>query len=494
MLCLAVATLGCCGVVAASQPAAVATASAATVCAAVRENQVASLLCAGFNTIISRISFASYGAPSGSCEDGFELDRSCHAGLTKGMVEDECLGERGCEIAADNEVFGDPCYGRGKKIAVVAECSTGEGPPAPMSAAQMEGIARRFHNRTKHHFRRMSPRAAGHIDWNDQPNAFRTYDGAPLVLLPVAHLSQADGRRQRGKEELQEEVAQLRSLPSRFLFSYALADGASAAARPPLALNLQTLSAFLRLSMGLSAWKQSGNSKWTLRSNPSSGALHPTESYVLLPQHLLDQLQKPKDTGLSVAALAGLYHYHPYEHALERRSLLPNGAELAYCEAARGEASDVRAPPPPPLLVGGELAPRPDSCVDDRDDCESMLSFCYDGKHVARFHEVDCCRTCWPSRPLTEAGDEARSSQPPSAQRSAKAGAGRVVVGEGFFVALSSVVVRESFKYGEREYFYALVVVTIFCASQITDGEPGFAAGAFRCEWHFPLFTLQAWD
>ncbi len=39
----------------------------------------------------------------------------------------------------------------------------------------------------------------------------------------------------------------------------------------------------LRCSMGLSAWKQHGAARWALRVNPSSGNLHPTEAYVLLP-------------------------------------------------------------------------------------------------------------------------------------------------------------------------------------------------------------------
>ncbi len=35
--------------------------------------------------------------------------------------------------------------------------------------------------------------------------------------------------------------------------------------------------------MALSAWKQHGASKWSLRVNPSSGNLHPTEAYAILP-------------------------------------------------------------------------------------------------------------------------------------------------------------------------------------------------------------------
>src|SRR5258706_4781231 len=51
--------------------------------------------------------------------------------------------------------------------------------------------------------------------------------------------------------------------------------------------------------MGLSAWKQYGQSRWALRVNPSSGNLHPTEAWIV------------HDGRVS--------HYAPREHALEER-------------------------------------------------------------------------------------------------------------------------------------------------------------------------------
>lgn len=44
-----------------------------------------------------------------------------------------------------------------------------------------------------------------------------------------------------------------------------------------------TISQFLFYSLSLSAWKTAGNSSWSLRVNPSSGNLHPTEGYLWLP-------------------------------------------------------------------------------------------------------------------------------------------------------------------------------------------------------------------
>ncbi|UUZ63797.1 SagB/ThcOx family dehydrogenase [Polaromonas sp. P1-6] len=75
-------------------------------------------------------------------------------------------------------------------------------------------------------------------------------------------------------------------------------------------LSLESVSLFFRYALSLTAWKQVGETRWPLRANPSSGNLHPTEGYALLPA--LEQLG---DT-------AAVYHYAPREHALERRAVL----------------------------------------------------------------------------------------------------------------------------------------------------------------------------
>ena len=73
----------------------------------------------------------------------------------------------------------------------------------------------------------------------------------------------------------------------------------------PRPLDLASLGAFLELGLGLTAWKESGGSRWALRANPSSGNLHPTEGYGLVP--------RTRDVP------AGLYHYVSRDHVLERR-------------------------------------------------------------------------------------------------------------------------------------------------------------------------------
>jgi SagB-type dehydrogenase family enzyme len=74
----------------------------------------------------------------------------------------------------------------------------------------------------------------------------------------------------------------------------------------PYPLTRDTLAILFELSLGLSAWKQHGNSRWALRCNPSSGNLHPTEGYLICPE--LPNLS------------AGVYHYLSHDHVLERRA------------------------------------------------------------------------------------------------------------------------------------------------------------------------------
>jgi SagB-type dehydrogenase family enzyme len=137
-----------------------------------------------------------------------------------------------------------------------------------------------YHEATKHHLYRYA-RSAGTMDWHNQPNPFRSYEGAvrtPLVLC-----------------------RQDPDLLYNDLFAPAPDSGKE--------LISSSLGSFLELSLGLSAWKAVGDSRWSLRINPSSGNLHPTEGHLVLP-------------GLKDIE-GGVYHYDPLGHALERRARLP---------------------------------------------------------------------------------------------------------------------------------------------------------------------------
>ena len=161
-----------------------------------------------------------------------------------------------------------------KRLVIVGETA---GPSAAeLSPAE---IVVAYHERTKHQLRRYA-RSLGYMDWATQPDPFRRYAGAPLVRLPLPRAGHP--------------------LPYWQLYVPELGT--------PEPLSLDSVSRFFRYALSLTAWKKAGDTSWSLRVNPSSGNLHPTEGYALLP------------------ALEGLhdrpavYHYAPKEHGRERRA------------------------------------------------------------------------------------------------------------------------------------------------------------------------------
>ncbi len=136
-----------------------------------------------------------------------------------------------------------------------------------------------YHARTKHHLHRYA-RSLGYLDWATQPDPFRTFAGAPAVELPLL----AD------------------RLETRYGDLYAPGAVAPRPAGP------ESVAVLFELALGLSAWKAYGGKRWALRCNPSSGNLHPTEGYAVLP-------------GLA-GVPAGVYHYLSRDHLLERRCTL----------------------------------------------------------------------------------------------------------------------------------------------------------------------------
>ncbi|MCU0662412.1 MAG: M12 family metallo-peptidase [Myxococcota bacterium] len=91
-------------------------------CAEADEGATLALSCSAGQTITS-IRFASYGVPTGSCPN--LATGSCHASSSKSKVESACLNKQSCTVGANNGVFGDPCVGTRKKLAVVYACSGG---------------------------------------------------------------------------------------------------------------------------------------------------------------------------------------------------------------------------------------------------------------------------------------------------------------------------------------------------------------------------------
>jgi len=64
---------------------------------------------------IDAILFASFGLPNTST---WTINPSCHAGGSLSVVQANCLGRNSCSVFASNSVFGDPCPGLGKALAI----------------------------------------------------------------------------------------------------------------------------------------------------------------------------------------------------------------------------------------------------------------------------------------------------------------------------------------------------------------------------------------
>ncbi len=144
----------------------------------------------------------------------------------------------------------------------------------------------RYHEETKHHTHR-SARSVGYMDWDNEPNPFRFYEGAEQINLPL----------------IQNE----KDLPYSTLYH-----GRPGKTEP---VTHKTIAALLELSVGLSAWKKYGESQWALRMNPSSGNLHPTECYLILPS-----LERHKSC---------VVHYNPHLHCLEILTQLDDTASTS---------------------------------------------------------------------------------------------------------------------------------------------------------------------
>ena len=141
-----------------------------------------------------------------------------------------------------------------------------------------EEIVVAYHERTKHHFHRFAA-SLGYMDWATQPDPFRRYDGTALVRLPLL---------ESGRELAYWQLYVDQSVK-------------------PAPLAIDSISILFRYALSLTAWKSAQGTRWSLRANPSSGNLHPTEGYAVLPA--IDGLHESP----------GVYHYAPREHGLERR-------------------------------------------------------------------------------------------------------------------------------------------------------------------------------
>jgi SagB-type dehydrogenase family enzyme len=134
-----------------------------------------------------------------------------------------------------------------------------------------------YHEETKHHFDRYA-KSPGYMDWENQPDPFRSYENTTVFPLPL-----------------------LKEDPS---VGYQNLYRRSGKSSQPF--TIKNIAGFLELSLGLSSWKAAGTSRWSLRMNPSSGNLHPSEGYLIISQ--------------TESIAGGVYHYNAMMHSLELRA------------------------------------------------------------------------------------------------------------------------------------------------------------------------------
>src|SRR5216683_8280006 len=174
-----------------------------------------------------------------------------------------------------------------------------------------------YHQAKKHTYHSVRTNAR-YLDWHNQPDPFRTYEGAPSIILPPE-----PGFPDIGTFAAIAALAEEKKLPAE-----------DASERPEkIKLDLTWLSRFLWHSMAVSAWKKvpGTGARYSLRVNPSSGNLHPTETYVAVRTF----------TGME----DGLYHYRADRNALELRSRGDWTQHLAY-------ALEIPWASESPLIVG----------------------------------------------------------------------------------------------------------------------------------------------
>ncbi|WP_217423345.1 SagB family peptide dehydrogenase [Uliginosibacterium aquaticum] len=177
--------------------------------------------------------------------------------------------------------------------------------PPDLPPPSVADLVRAYHRRTKHRFERY---AAGPetLDWDDQPAAFRHFEGVRSIPLPLAEPTQQGALGEALRRPFAAPVTQ------------------------HVPFDLASLGACLHLALGITAWKRYGPDRWAVRANPSSGNLHPVEAYLI---------------ACDVPGLAnGLYHYEPEQHALECRARhlstgsLPPGLHIALSSVMWREA------------------------------------------------------------------------------------------------------------------------------------------------------------
>jgi len=133
-----------------------------------------------------------------------------------------------------------------------------------------------YHNETKHSQYQYA-KSLGYMDWETQPNPYRSYSDTQKTSLPLSFKNKSLEYSQIFTKINEERVV------------------------APLCL--ESVSQFFQFSLGLAAIKEFNGQSWALRCNASSGNLQPSEAYIIA-----NDIEGVED---------GIHHYAPREHELE---------------------------------------------------------------------------------------------------------------------------------------------------------------------------------
>lgn len=153
-----------------------------------------------------------------------------------------------------------------------------------------------FHRRTNHTYASVRRRSRG-LDWANKPHPFKEYLDLPSLPLPTPRESPPLGQAGR--------------------------------------LDLGSLAHILHYAAGVTRVREFDGEPFSFRAYASAGALYPIEIYVVVGE--ID--------GLA----AGVYHYHPGEHALRR---LRPGDLRGHLVAATANDATVSSAPTTIVLTG----------------------------------------------------------------------------------------------------------------------------------------------
>ena len=178
-------------------------------CGVADEGSTLELGCAAPGAVITSVAFASYGMPTGACDDGNDssaltADPACDADkdAVLAIAAAACVGARNCSFFASTDALGvdDPCFGTPKSLAVAVTC--GDGGVAAALGASVASAAFKYHVHVIHspmikplHTEMLQPvldifrsdsridfTPSSYLDYSDDHTSWCQAHGKPLVM------------------------------------------------------------------------------------------------------------------------------------------------------------------------------------------------------------------------------------------------------------------------------------------------------------------------